>query len=221
MLVSSSTANVMAAKGGIPMKTFTRLAGVSVLIVMLVLAGCDHSAPTTSGPDVTLIPPPSASVTGGAGGPAYPIGTTVSQAVATAPATTPVAVAQATATPAPNATTAGQVQGFPYVVQIGDTLQSIAARFNTTVEVLRAMNNLSGDQVTVGQQLVIPGTAPAPQNQPAANPTPTARPTTAPATTSPRTVRYVVKAGDRLYRIGLRYGVTWAVIARFNGIRNP
>ena len=34
-------------------------------------------------------------------------------------------------------------------------------------------------------------------------------------------MRYVVKAGDRLYRIGLRYGVTWAVIARFNGIRNP
>src|SRR5438045_8656487 len=112
MLVSSPSANVMAAKGGIPMKTLTRLAGVSVLIVMLVSAGCDRSAPTTSGPDVTLIPPPSASVTGGASGPAYPIGTTVSQAVATAPATTPVGAAQDTATPAPNATAAGQAKRF-------------------------------------------------------------------------------------------------------------
>ena len=200
------------------MKMMTRLAGVSVLIVMLVLAGCDRSAPTASGTDVTLIPPPSASVTGGASGPAYPIGTAVSQAVATAAATTPVAVPQAAATPAPSATV--PAQGFPYVVQIGDTLQSIAAKFNTTVEVLRAMNNLSGDQVTVGQQLVIPGTPPSTQNQPPANATPTARPTSTPAS-SARTVRYVVKAGDRLYRIGLRYGVSWAVIARFNGVRNP
>ena len=203
------------------MRTLTRLAGVSVVIVMLVLAGCDRSAPTTTGADVTLIPPPSASVTGSAGGPAYPIGTTVSQAVTpVAPVSTPVAVAQAPATPAPSSPAPAQVQGFPYVVQIGDTLQSIAAKFNTTVEVLRAMNNLSSDQVTVGQQLVIAGTPPAPQNQPSAEATPTPRPTAPPAR-STRTVRYVVKAGDRLYRIGLRYGVTWAVIARFNGIRNP
>src|SRR5207237_9073326 len=133
------------------MRTLTRLAGVSVVIVMLVLAGCDRSAPTTTGADVTLIPPPSASVTGSAGGPAYPIGTTVSQAVTpVAPVSTPVAVAQAPATPAPSSPAPAQVQGFPYVVQIGDTLQSIAAKFNTTVEVLRAMNNLSSDQVTVG-----------------------------------------------------------------------
>ena len=66
----------------------------------------------------------------------------------------------------------------------------------------------------------LPPSTPTPtQSQPPAKATAAASPPSTPA--SVRTVRYVVKAGDRLYRIGLRYGVSWTTIARFNGITNP
>jgi LysM repeat protein len=44
-----------------------------------------------------------------------------------------------------------------YTVQPGDTLGSIASRFNTTVNRIQALNNLaSANALTVGQKLVIP-----------------------------------------------------------------
>jgi LysM repeat protein len=44
-----------------------------------------------------------------------------------------------------------------YTVQPGDTLGSIASRFNTTVSRIQALNNLaSANALTVGQKLVIP-----------------------------------------------------------------
>jgi murein DD-endopeptidase MepM/ murein hydrolase activator NlpD len=50
------------------------------------------------------------------------------------------------------------IPGPVYIVQPGDTLSSIAARFNLTIEDLMAANNLSNpNQLDVGQQLVIPG----------------------------------------------------------------
>lgn len=46
----------------------------------------------------------------------------------------------------------------PYAVRAGDTLFDLARRYGTTVEAIRAANQLSGDQINVGQQLVIPRT---------------------------------------------------------------
>jgi len=43
-----------------------------------------------------------------------------------------------------------------YTVRPGDTLFSIAGRFNTTVESIMVLNNLSNTQLTVGQRLLIP-----------------------------------------------------------------
>ena len=43
-----------------------------------------------------------------------------------------------------------------YVVQRGDTLFSIARRFNSTVDAVKAANGLVGNNITPGQQLVIP-----------------------------------------------------------------
>lgn len=43
-----------------------------------------------------------------------------------------------------------------YVVQRGDTLFSIARRFGSTVEAVKAANNLMSNNITPGQQLVIP-----------------------------------------------------------------
>jgi len=43
-----------------------------------------------------------------------------------------------------------------YLVRPGDTLFSLARRFNTTVEAIRRANGLEGDLILVGQSLVIP-----------------------------------------------------------------
>lgn len=46
---------------------------------------------------------------------------------------------------------------FPYTVYEGDTLESIALRFATTVSVLLKLNNLaSADSIRVGQTIIIP-----------------------------------------------------------------
>lgn len=44
-----------------------------------------------------------------------------------------------------------------------------------------------------------------------------------PASYPPRCVStvYIVRPGDNLFRIGLRYGVNWYTLAAYNGIRNP
>ncbi len=42
-----------------------------------------------------------------------------------------------------------------YVVQSGDSLWSIARKFNTTVDNLRAKNNLKSDLLSIGQVLKV------------------------------------------------------------------
>jgi LysM repeat protein len=65
-----------------------------------------------------------------------------------ASASTPVASAPAVETPAPSQQT--------YIVQQGDTLNLIAQRFGTTVAAIQAANNLTGTEINVGQELIIP-----------------------------------------------------------------
>lgn len=43
-----------------------------------------------------------------------------------------------------------------YIVQEGDTLNLIAQRFGTTVAAIQAANGLSGTEINVGQELIIP-----------------------------------------------------------------
>ncbi len=102
-----------------------------------------------------------------------------------------------------------------YTVVRGDTLSSIAARFNTTVAVLAQLNGLvNPNLIYAGQQLRVPGTA-----QQA--PTPVV-PTQAPTVPQPpRPATHVVQPGENLFRIALRYGVTVDQLARYNGIYNP
>lgn len=63
----------------------------------------------------------------------------------------------ATVQAAPFAAPAAQVSTGLYIVQRGDTLSSIARRFDTTVDYLLTLNNLSNpNQIYVGQRLRIP-----------------------------------------------------------------
>ena len=98
--------------------------------------------------------------------------------------------------------------GGRYTVGYGDTLTSIAARYNTTAAVLAQLNNIvNPNLIYAGQVLNIPGVVTVP-TQPTF-------PTTGQATT------HTVRPGENLFRISLMYGVTMDALQRANGIYNP
>ncbi|MBN1250038.1 MAG: LysM peptidoglycan-binding domain-containing protein [Anaerolineae bacterium] len=93
--------------------------------------------------------------------------------------------------------------GNTYVVQRGDTLMSIAARYGVNVSQLASLNGLAWNSwVYVGQRLSIPG------GQSAPNPSP---PTSTGGT-------YVVKAGNTLFSIAKWHGTTVSALRAANGL---
>lgn len=129
------------------------------------------------------------------------------------PTATPL-VPVATATSDVNAPIPGNI----YIIQPGDTLGRIAARFNTTIATLAQLNGITNpNTIYSGQRLIIPvvgdggGLGPAPQPQPATStPVPVAEPTT-----------YIVRYGDSLFNIALRFRVTVSQLVQANGISDP
>lgn len=116
------------------------LAVVGLLVVSSVIGmlggvpGGESQTPSPSlSPSPSPSPSPSASVT--------PASALSSPSVA--PASVPP-----TGTPAPTPRI--------YIVQQGDTLNLIAQQFGTTVAAIQAANNLTGTEINVGQQLIIP-----------------------------------------------------------------
>ena len=86
-----------------------------------------------------------------------------------------------------------------YTVQSGDTLYSIARRFNLTVDALKALNNLTSNNLSVGQVLII-----SEDNDIKPDPS--------------DAIVYTVKSGDTLYKIANQYGVTVAEIMELNNL---
>jgi LysM repeat protein len=165
-----------------------------------------------------------------------PAATTANQ---TTGATQPVAGTGATTTTAP--TTAANPAG-RYTVQAGDTLSSIAARYNLTWQALAAANGLTGaDFIRVGQVLTIPGqagttnvgatvaaptTVVSPTVSTATTPTTvttapvTAAPTTTGATTTTGSSQFhTVASGETIITIAARYGLNWRQLLELNGLQ--
>ncbi|GAB2501193.1 hypothetical protein GCM10008929_22290 [Alkalibacterium psychrotolerans] len=91
-----------------------------------------------------------------------------------------------------------------YTVRSGDTLYSIARRYNTTVARLVSLNNISNPNlIRVGQVLIVS----------------TSGGTTTPPPSS--TTTYTVRSGDTLYSIARRYNTTVARLVSVNNISNP
>lgn len=103
----------------------------------------------------------------------------------------------ATPNPSPNPSpTPVPPQEHTYVVQPGDNLSAIAARFGTTWQHLQAINGLKdANRIYPGQVLKVLGEA--------------------------QTRTHTVQPGEFLSMIGQKYGVAWTAIAQANGIQNP
>lgn len=80
-----------------------------------------------------------------------------------------------------------------YTVVAGDSLWSIARRFNTTVDEIKSLNNLTSNLLNIGQQLKIP------------------------ADTS-SVITYTVVAGDTLWKIAERFNTTVNALKSFNNL---
>jgi murein DD-endopeptidase MepM/ murein hydrolase activator NlpD len=125
------------------------------------------------------------------------------------------------AAPATNPTLAAA--NTSYIVQAGDTLYSIALKFNTTMEAIQQANKLPNpNTLAVGQRLIIPTASAAPN---AVTPAPTARgptpPSPPPTTNTASNQIYVVRAGDTLAAIAAQFGVSLPELLRVNNITNP
>lgn len=81
-----------------------------------------------------------------------------------------------------------------YTVQSGDSLYSIARRYDTTIDQIKKMNNLNSNTLSIGQKLVIPSA-------------------------NAENV-YVVKSGDNLYSIARNYNTTVDEIKRRNNLNS-
>ncbi len=84
-----------------------------------------------------------------------------------------------------------------YTVKAGDTLYGIANKYGISVDELKAANNLSSNTLTIGTVLVIP-TVEEPE--------------------TPDENIYIVKAGDTLYSIANKYGMTVNELKDLNGL---
>ena len=73
-----------------------------------------------------------------------------------------------------------------YIVQRGDSLYSIARKFNTTVSDITRLNSLSGTSLSIGQKLLIPSSS----------------------SSSESNRTYVVQRGDSLYSIARKFNTT-------------
>lgn len=80
-----------------------------------------------------------------------------------------------------------------YIVSSGDTLYSIAKKFNIGLDKLKSVNNLTGNMLSIGQKLIIP---------------------------FEEDLTYVVKAGDTLYNIARKFNTTVDDLKKINNLVN-
>ena len=99
--------------------------------------------------------------------------------------------------PSPSPSPAPSTDYITYVIQSGDTLSGIAARYGTTVSELTRLNGISDpDRIYAGNTLKVPESGASYQT-------------------------YTIRSGDTLSGIAARYGTTVSELAKLNGISDP
>jgi lipoprotein-anchoring transpeptidase ErfK/SrfK len=118
---------------------------------------------------------------------------------------------------APMSVAIAQEGWITHVVQPGEDIFSIGARYGASVPAIMLANKLPNLDLAVGQSLVIP---PATLVDPAV---PVAPPPSAPQGPGVQdgAMTHVVAPGENLFRISLRYGLTVQALMWANGLSNP
>lgn len=101
-----------------------------------------------------------------------------------------------------------------YTIKAGDTLYGIALKYGVTVAQLKSWNNLKSDMIYVGQTLKLNAAGNSSNSS-----TSTGSSGSQTSNTSGSTI-HSVKAGDTLYGLGLKYGVTVAQLKSWNNLRS-
>jgi LysM repeat protein len=99
----------------------------------------------------------------------------------------------------------------PYRVAAGDSLWSLAARHDTTVERIRTMNGLTDDGLTTGELVFLPGSRSTAASSAPGEP--------ASEAAGPPPGGHVVRSGESLSVLAARSGLTLAELAARNGLR--
>ncbi|QOR66304.1 LysM peptidoglycan-binding domain-containing protein [Cytobacillus suaedae] len=94
--------------------------------------------------------------------------------------------------------TPSEVSGNYYTVRSGDTLSGIAAKFGTTVQKIKELNNLTTDFIYANQKLIIEG------NTSALN--------------SKTYITHTVSQGDTIWDISIKYGIPQAELLKDNNL---
>jgi len=145
-----STRLVMEAAPRTVIPNRSRRLGTAALIVVLLIGVGAVAAWAGLGGLQDLLGPgasPSPSALASPSATSEPSGTAVPTASPTTPAS-PTPTPGPTPTPAPTPVT--------YIVQSGDTLNAIAARYGTTAQAIMDANGLTSDEIQIGQVLIIP-----------------------------------------------------------------
>lgn len=95
----------------------------------------------------------------------------------------------------PYITPGNSQEGDYYTVKRGDTLYSIAQKYNTTATDIKMLNNLTTNNLTIGQQLKIPTSQ-----------------------VEEEFINYTVKLGDTLYSIARNYNLSVNDIIDYNNL---
>lgn len=86
-----------------------------------------------------------------------------------------------------------------YMVKKGDNLYSIARLYNTTVDDIKKLNNLTSDNLSIGQRLIVKSI---------------------PSTIKDNNKYYIVKAGDTLYSIARQNNLTVTELKELNNLNS-
>ena len=99
----------------------------------------------------------------------------------------------------PSSTGTNPDNTFTYTVKKGDSLYSIANIYDTNVDTIKKINNLTSNNLSIGQKLLIPETYSSP-------------------TTIPNYTNYTVKKGDSLYSIARNFNISIDTIIKDNSL---
>ena len=118
-----------------------------------------------------------------------------------------------------NTSTTNSVSKQTYTVKSGDTLSAIAWIYETTVDAIKKQNNLSSNNLSIGQILIIPSKNASPTTDAPKDTKNTSINETPPSNNNISQI-YVVQSGDTMWQIARKFNVDVDEIVKWNNLKS-